>query len=397
MLKREDWMVIQAKAEQGIYLKDIAFELGVHPKTVSRAIHRGGAPPSRRKGRRRSKLDPFRAEVDRLLVEGVWNAVVIFREIQARGYTGKASILREYIHPKRTLRESRATVRFETKPGEQMQNDWGETRTVIAGVEQRVWFTVNTLGYSRRFHFWATDCSDAEHTYEGMIRGFEHFGGVCAEVLVDNQKATVISHRIGSEVRFHQGFLDLAGHYGFRPRACRPYRARTKGKDERMVGYIKHHFFVRYREFESFAHLNELALQWLGEEADRRVHGTVGEVVAERFTRESPALGSLPAVRFDTSYREKRWVGWDGYVEISGNRYTVPDTLCGKPVTVRIRLDGTAAVYDQDDQLVCEHRLQPSSEGWVTVAGHHERLWRETLRVERRDLSVYEEVGQCSS
>jgi len=82
-------------------------------------------------------------------------------------------------------------------------------------------------------------------------------------VLVDNQKTAVIRHRIGEAVKFNERFVDFAGHYGFVPRACRPYRARTKGKDERMVGYIKSHFFVRYREFESLVHMNELALGWL--------------------------------------------------------------------------------------------------------------------------------------
>ena len=81
--------------------------------------------------------------------------------------------------------------------------------------------------------------------------------------------------------------MDLAGHYGFTPRACRPYRARTKGKDERMVGYVKGNFFVRYRSFESWAHLNQLAERWLAEEADQRLQGTVKEVVAERFERET--------------------------------------------------------------------------------------------------------------
>jgi len=50
--------------------------------------------------------------------------------------------------------------------------------------------------------------------------------------------------------------------YGFTPRACKPYRARTKGKDERMVGYIKHNFFVHYRSFENWAHLNQLVEKW---------------------------------------------------------------------------------------------------------------------------------------
>ena len=160
--------------------------------------------------------------------------------------------------------------------------------TVIAGQESKVSFIVNELGYSRRFHFWCTDSQDAEHTYEGIIRSFEYFGGTTEEVLVDNQKSAVLEHPARGVVRFNERFLDLSHHYGFTPRACRPYRARTKGKCERMVGYIKHHFFQRYREFESWAHLNQLAEQWLREEADQRMHGTVKEVVAERFAQEAP-------------------------------------------------------------------------------------------------------------
>jgi len=222
--------MIQEKIQQGMYIKDIAEELGVHPRTVRRALKRGSAPPGKRPAARRSKLDPFKPLIDRLLSEGVWNSVVIQREIEAAGYTGRGAILRAYIQPKRVLRPSRATVRFETGPGEQLQHDWAEIGTTIAGVARKVHFAVNTLGFSRRFHVWATDSQDAEHTYEALIRSFEYFGGVPADVLVDNQKSAVIEHRIGDAVRFNARFLDLAGHYGFRPRACRPYRARYPGQ-----------------------------------------------------------------------------------------------------------------------------------------------------------------------
>jgi Integrase core domain/Nucleotidyl transferase len=235
------------------------------------------------------------------------------------------------------------------------------------------------------------DSEDAEHTYEALVRAFEWFGGSPAEVLVDNQKCAVIAHRRAGDVQFHPRFVDLAGHYGFRPRACRPARAQTKGKDERNVGYIKHHFFVRYRAFESWAHLNQLAEQWLREEADPRVHGTVHEVVAERFAREAPTLQPLPPRRYDTAYWEPRQVGWDAYVEIRGNRYSVPASLAGRPVQVRITLDGAVAVYD-GAQCVAQHQLQAPAQGWVTVPDHHAALWADTLAVERRSLTVYEEV-----
>ena len=258
MIRKEDFAVIQTLHRRGVYQKDIAEELQVHPKTVSRALQRQGAP-ERERMKPGSKLDAHKGKVDELLSEGVWNARVILREIQADGYAGGYSILLEYIQPKRVLRPGQATVRFETEPGKQLQSDWGEVLVEIAGQMRKVHFIVNELGYSRRFHFWCTDSEDAEHTYEGLIRSFEYFGGVTVEVLVDNQKCAVLEASNNGHPKFNERFVDLALQYGFSPRACKPYRARTKGKDERMVGYIKQNFFVRYRRFESWVHLNQLA------------------------------------------------------------------------------------------------------------------------------------------
>ena len=193
--------------------------------------------------------------------------------------------------------------------------------------------------------------------------------------------------------RFNPRFLDLAGHYGFRPRACRPARAQTKGKDERNVGYVKHHFFVRYRAFDSWAHLNQLAEQWLREEADPRVHGTVHEVVAERFAREAPTLQPLPPRRYDTSYWEPRQVGWDAYVEVRGNRYSVPAGLgrpgrsgFGSPWTARV---ASTTASSASLSTCCSRGARAGS----TVPDHHAALWADTLAVERRPLAVYEEVA----
>jgi hypothetical protein len=162
-----------------------------------------------------------------------------------------------------------------------------------------------------------------------------------------------------------------------------------------MMGYLQQHFFVRYRTFESWAHLNQLAERWLVEEADRRVHGTVHEVVAERFARERPTLGPLPAQRYDTAYRETRQVSWDGYIDVRGNRYSVPAELAGQAVAVRISLDDRLAVY-AGERLMATHTLQNARQGWVSVPEHHAGLWQTTLGVQRRPLEVYEEVATWS-
>ena len=103
MLKKGDFLMIQEQRTRGLYLKDIAENLGVHPRTVRRALARGSAPKGVR-ARRASRLDPFKPKIDALLCADVWNAVVIWREIQALGYDGAYSMLTEYIRPKRTLR-----------------------------------------------------------------------------------------------------------------------------------------------------------------------------------------------------------------------------------------------------------------------------------------------------
>ncbi len=136
------------------------------------------------------------------------------------------------------------------------------------------------------------------------------------------------------------------------------------------------------------------------EEADQRVHGTVKEVVAERFARERPFLRPLPARRYDTSYRETRQVGWDAYIDVRGNRYSVPALpgpahLAGKQVTVRIILDDSLRVYCEET-LVATHRLRSVQEGWSTVPEHHASLWQSTLQVEQRPLEVYEEAASWS-
>lgn len=265
-------------------------------------------------------------------------APVILAEIKAMGYTGGRSMLRYYIQPKRKMRPSKRTVRFETQPGYQLQHDWGEVEVEVAGQRCKVNFAVNTLGFSRRFHVFAAPKQDAEHTYESLVRAFRYFGGSVKTVLVDNQKAAVLKNNNGKVV-FNSGFLLLADHYDFLPRACRPRRARTKGKVERMVKYLKENFFVRYRRFDSVTHVNQQLEQWMAEVADKRELRQFRQTPEQRFALEQEHLQPLPDTDFDTSYFDIRHVSWDSYIEVGGNRYSVPETLCGQPVSIRISLD----------------------------------------------------------
>jgi transposase len=233
---------------------------------------------------------------------------------------------------------ARATTRFETAPGKQLQIDFGERLVDIAGIKVKAFLFVATLGYSRRHHVRAFRDERQESWFAGLESTFTKFGGVTEEVLFDNARALVSSHDAATRtVVFNAKLLAFAKHWGFRPRACAPYRARTKGKTENGVGYVKNNAvagrsFVSWEAFE--AHLEA----WTREVADVRIHGTTGEAPLVRFWRdEATALKPIAGIAPFRSLRElSRVVGADCMVEIDGNAYSVPWRLIGERVRVTV-------------------------------------------------------------
>jgi len=384
--------MIKQLRDQGMYLIDIANQMGCSERTVRRQLALPAPLPYPKRAQRPCKLDPYKDFIDEQLSDNIWNAEVIFQMLLERGYTGCRSLVRKYIQPKRPLRSSKQTVRYETEPGYQLQHDWGQVQTEIAGQSCKVNIAVNVLGFSRYFHAWAAPSQDAEHTYESLVRAFHYFEGVPKQVLVDNQKAAVLQHPRNGKVVFNAGFLELANHYGFTAKACRPQRPRTKGKTERMVGYVKHHFFQRYRSFESYAHLNQLLEQWLSTYVHQRILRQFQQSPAERFCKEQKVLLPLPNQDFDTRYHDIRLVGWDAYIDVRGNRYSVPAEYCGQQVSIRISLYDELSIYDVQSNLIAQHRLQTQEPHWQTIPEHHQSLWQHLQPVQQRDLSVYEEA-----
>ena len=181
--------------------------------------------------------------------------------------------------------EAKSTLRLETPPGRQLQIDFGESPVPIAGERTRAHLFVATLGYSRRTYAKVFAHQRQSAWFAGIEGAFLHFGGGVEEVLVDNAKPLVVRHdAVTREVEFNERFLAFAAHWGFRPRACAPYRARTKGKDENGVRYVKRNAIAGHR-FESLGALEGHLAWWMREIADQRRHGTTGEAPLAPFER----------------------------------------------------------------------------------------------------------------
>jgi transposase len=222
------------------------------------------------------------------------SAVRLFAEVRAAGYGGSLTQLKVYVRKVRPRLKAEPVVRFETPPGRQGQVDFAEFRFPWG----KRFALLVVLGYSRLLWLRFYRQQTMRVLCEGLETAFRFFGGVPRELLFDQLKAVVIDDQRpdGGRVIENPEFLRFAAHWGFRIRACRPYRARTKGKVERPVGYVRRSL-VYGREFLDDADLNAQAADWLKRVANVRVHGTTKEQPVVRFEREEQAALLPPASR----------------------------------------------------------------------------------------------------
>lgn len=406
MLQGEMVREVLARLERGERIKGIARELGIDRKTVKRWRRLGGWRAQRRQ--RLRQIDLFAEFIERRGAEVDWNAVVLHRELRFLGFLGSYQQVRRFVKPLRAERRwaEIATVRFETGPGEQGQVDFGETKLWIGEKLERVYVFVFTLGYSRRVFCRAYPNERLSSLIDGHERAFRHFGGVPLTCLYDNPRTMVLG-RSNGKVLWHPVFEDFARHYGFTPRACQPYRARTKGKVESGVKYVKRNALAG-RRFFSWEELNEWLESWCMTVADLRIHGTTYERPVDRFARENLIpLAGHPPYRYEQMM--VRSVPTDALVSLGASRYSVPVRYVGETVTVH----QSATHYEifHESTLIFRHEKAPPH-SVVMVPEHYAGLLRAARslpsatppqwdpvylhlgEVAVRDLSVYEALSE---
>jgi transposase len=229
--------------------------------------------------------------------------------------------------------EARATIRFETPPGKQLQIDFGERRVTVGEENVKVYLFVATLGYSQRptFGRFATSVRTAGFPVWRAL--FRHFGGITEEVLLDHDRGLIVHHdRVTREVEFNARLHAFAKHWDFRPRACAPYRTRTDGKDERGVGYVKKNA-IAGRRFESWSALEAHLDGWMRDIADTRYKVPPARRRSSFRRPEAGALRSIAGVPPFAMARELvRKVQADCVIEVDSNAYSVPWRLIGENV-----------------------------------------------------------------
>jgi transposase len=353
----------------------IASELGLHHETVERALEELPHAPARQ---RPSGLDPYvdfmrqtLAQYPRLRATRLW------RMLCERGYPGSARQVRRKVAELRPA-PGEVFLRRRTFPGEEAQVDWASFGEVAIGSARRALSAfVMTLSYSRMLflEFFL------DQTLESFLRGHVHalgdFGGAPRHILYDNLRAAV-SARHGQAVHFNPRLLELAAHYHFVPRACRPARGNEKGGVERAIRFVRDSFFAA-RPFTTLDDFNRQALAWRDDVASgRRWPADDRRTVNEAFAEEAPRLLPLPSHPFETDLilpvRSQKTL----YVRFDTNDYTIPPACVGRTLSL-VASDKHVRILDGTRE-VARHRRSYERQQRIEDPAHIEALLAEKQR-----------------
>jgi transposase len=410
MLDLEEFLMLRDLFNQGLSISEIARRTGHSRGTVRKYLNSQVPPAPQERSRKPSKLDGYREYIITRLQEYPLSAKRIYREIQEKGFTGKYTIVKDFVREVRPKVGVTAIYRYETKPGVQSQVDWAECgRIEIDNKSRKLYCFVMVLGYSRMRYAEFTLHTDVHTLIHCHLNAFRYFGGYTKEILYDNMKQIVLKRApVSSDSIWNAKFEDFFNYYGFIPRLCRPYRPQTKGKIENSVGFVKRDFLLG-SEFCSFSDLNLQVQCWLTR-VNSEIHSTTNEIPLERLKEEG--LGDYDAaLPYHNLQEVNRKISRDSYVSYLGNRYSVPYLFAGRNCLVQISDKALSVVIGRE--TICTHEIRQGHGKVSRNKEHFQGLLSEILKqnstsrskcsaifkfiepeVEQRALSIYDSFSE---
>lgn len=329
-------------------------------------------------------LSNFEDELIKRIKRGINNKHKYFRELQVRGYKGGYNTLLRYISAKKEelkIRRYKPAIRYETGPGEQAQVDWTYFgKTEIDGKKRKIWAFSYVLGYSRAIYIELAVRQDLKTLFQCHKNAFRVLG-IPKKILYDNMKTVAIENntRRGGGIIYNEAFLHFAKFYDFQIDLCSTYWARTKGKIENAIGYLKKNFKsdLQRRDFRDIDELNLKLQNWLKNIANARVHRTTNKVPNILWEDDERQKLKFPSSQDEYKFTplESRHATKDSLVLYNHNYYSIPQIYARRKVLVREEnrngLNYLLIYYA--GRTICEHRISLEKGRIIRVDLHFQK------------------------
>jgi transposase len=352
----QDWAEVKRlRDREGLSKKAIAERLGMSRTTVDRLLSLP-EPPSYERRPASSLLDPYRDTILSLLRQDARAASTVIRErLQAEGYRGGKTILKDYLKEVRPRFLAAETYqRTSYLPGEIGQIDWWQLPVAVpVGREsvRKAFGLVVTLPHSAAHACFFTHAKTLADFLPALLECIVRLGGVPHGLVLDND-SSMVARVPGSRSRLHPEAAGLFGALRAKAIVLPPRRPTSKGQVERTVGYLETSF-LPLRSFTGITDLQAQHDRWAAEVAYPRFHRRVGARVADAFRVEKGFLGCLPDPLPDTDQHLETRITKDAFVRAAGVDYSVPPGLVGRRVQVRLSL--TEVFVFLEGRLLASH------------------------------------------
>ncbi len=362
----------KSRNEQGTGSQSTASEL---EDTIEAIMH----PPSyNSSSRKRRKLtEEIAEEIDGYLRQNaakrssgrrkqVMKKIDVYEALKAKSYDISYASVCNYIRSREWKRE--AFIRQVYTPGSVCEFDWGEVKLFIGGVMRVYQLAVFTMAWSNYRYAYLYNRQHQQSFQQSHVRFFEHIAGVPGQMVYDNMRVAVKRFVGRTEKEATQGLLSMSMYYQFAFRFCNVAKGNEKGHVERSVEYVRRKAFSTREEFDHLVDANTYLLSILNRLNEKEQVQKGASAIAQLDTARS-YLGICPTHPMECAELATAKVDKYSTICLFQNHYSVPETLVGKVVQIKVYAEHFLIYYN--NQCLWRHQRHYTSFGWYLHLDHY--------------------------
>jgi transposase len=282
---------------------------------------------------------------------------------------------------------------YVAEPGIEMQHDTSPHQLMLHTQSVKAQCAALIFAFSRKVYIQYYPCYTRFEAKAFLQSALDFMGGSCQQCIIDNT-SVILAAGSGADAVITPEMKAFGQQYGFQFIAHAVGHPDRKAHVERVFHYAENNFLAG-RTFKSWNDLNEQAIHWCEQIANKKEKRSLGMSPETAYIQEKPYLQALPALKPPVYAHYQRIVDSQGYINLDTNRYSVPEKLIGKTLDI-YKYPDTVKIYHQQQSVTQHQRLVGKRNVRCVIKGHHPTLHRQqtkqAITKAEQELSRHSEI-----